>query len=170
MAGLQNAAADRVREQLAEVIAPLKIRSNELARQSRLDDAEAECLYAIVHQHILKKDWRAALHLLRALLGTRPTHLKYLKALAFLHRELGNFRQAIDTYRLLDVLDPFRPEYSLSMVQCFLQVKSRQAAEDLLEEVIHFCETTVSHPESLERARAMRHILRSDDDATGQSR
>lgn len=136
-----------------------------VSNSAALREDEAHLVHAHAMQLYAKNQCDDALKFLEILVSLKPAQPKYLKSLARIQRKVGNFNQAIDTYRLLDVLDPFQPEYSLAMAECFLQLKLRTQAEDLLNEVIDFCERMDRHHAVANRARALRNILWSANGA-----
>lgn len=149
----------------ASAIRPERSRMADVAANAALNELEASHLHSHAMQLYARNQSDVALNLLSILVTLRPAQPRYLKSLAAIQRKVGNFEQAIVTYRLLDVLDPFQPEYSIAMAECFLQLKSTSLAEDILNEVIDFCERMDRYHVSLNRARALRNILRSANGA-----
>jgi len=142
-------------EPLGELSSLLKARLGALEANTRITPGEAEALYDLGYQRAVQGSHQEALGYFTILVGFKPSEIKYLKALAYVQQALKQFDEALAIYRMLDILDPLNPRYTLSMAECYLQQRRTGSASALLEDVIEFCEVRDAQDPLLERARML---------------
>jgi hypothetical protein len=126
------------------------------------DDSEVEALYAAAHHLVLRGDLPEAKLVLTHICDLRPKALRYLNALAQVHRELGDLAGAATLFDYIDQLEPGRVSHLLDLVDCWLQIRSPQAqvaAQELLCMTINYAQLTQQYGPDLDRAQALVKLL-----------
>lgn len=134
-----------------------------LPSSQRLTTAEAEALYAMVHNAIMQGQHEAALKYLALLTFLKPTEPRYLNALALTYKEVGLADEAFKVYCYLALLEPAELKHHLSVAECLLLLQDPQRAEPVLNFVIDSCQGMEGVAKLAARAQALLKLSAAED-------
>lgn len=112
----------------AEPFAAFRKSLEALPSSGRINSAEAEAIYALVHSAILQGQHETALRYLALLTFLKPTEPRYLAALALTYKHLDLHDEALKVYAFLVMLEPAELQHPLSVAECYLYLDGRDMA------------------------------------------
>lgn len=149
---------------VAGMLLDLQRELESLPHTQRLDDAQAEAVYALAYQEYNRARHDQALRYFQLLLVYRPTSTVYLLGAALCLQRLRRYEAAIRVFRALSLLDPQVPGHVLAMAECQLLCHERTQARESLEQLSAFCRDHRGHERVQARAQAMLELMKPHDE------
>ncbi len=135
----------------------------EAAAPLRLEEGQLDFLWRLGQECAAQGRHEDSLACFAALVNFRLNQPAYLDAMASTLFQLGRVEEALAAFRILDLLDPFKPQHTLSVAQCLLPLGRAEEAFHLLGVVVEHCRDDPSQSSVLQRAQALRDLLRISD-------
>jgi type III secretion system low calcium response chaperone LcrH/SycD len=149
-----------VPEPLANLIRRMREHLENLPSAKRLQESDAEGLYALAYSEYSRNRYDEALRYFQLLLVYRPTNCTYLLGAALCLRRLRKYALAVLAYSALCMLQPRDASHALGLAECQLLSQQHEAARQSLGMVISFCGEDAVHAPVRARAEAILELMR----------